>query len=468
MKKSVAKNYLYNLSFQILQLITPLVLTPYLSRTLGAEGIGTYGYVQSIVVIFMLFGTMGINMYAQREIAYVQDDIEKRSCIFFEIVILRAISVILAYLFYFIFFMRSGKDITVYKIASIEIVASMFEISFFFQGIYNFKVTVFRNIIIKIISIILIFTFVKTKSDINIYIFILCGMMLVGNLSIWFYLPKEIVIPKLLKLRPFRHLKATLALFLPQVAMQIYTVLDKTMLGILSNKTQVGYYESIQKIVVVSMTVVTSLGSVMLTKIANTLAMKDKNEVKNSILNAFHFVFFLATPMMLGMISIAPQLVPWFLGKDFVDSIILLKMIAPLILISGLSNVLGMQYLVPSKKHKIYTYAVFTGAIANALLNFSLIPYFKAVGATIATITAETLVLVVEIYFVRKEFRFWNIVKSNCKFILASVMMYFVLSTILINVNFFIKIIAGGIIYILICAILYMKEIKKYLLDIHL
>lgn len=135
MKRSVTKNYLYNLSFQILQLITPLVLTPYLSRTLGANGIGTYGYVQSIVVIFMLFGTMGINMYAQREIAYVQDDIERRSRIFIEIVILRAITVSFMYIVYFIMFMISGVNTTIYRIASIEILASIFEISFFFKAL---------------------------------------------------------------------------------------------------------------------------------------------------------------------------------------------------------------------------------------------------------------------------------------------------------------------------------------------
>lgn len=461
MKRSVTKNYLYNLSFQILQLITPLVLTPYLSRTLGADGIGTYGYVQSIVVIFMLFGTMGISMYAQREIAYVQDDIEKRSYIFFEIVILRAITIGIVYLVYFFVFMSSGTEIVVFRIASIEIIAAVFEISFFFQGINNFKVTVFRNIIIKIISVILIFVFVKTKEDINLYIFILCGMMLVGNLSIWCYLPKEIIIPKLSRLRPFRHLKAILALFLPQIAMQIYTVLDKTMLGVLSNKTQVGYYESVQKIVVVSMTVITSLGTVMLTKVANTLALKDKDEVKNSILNAFHFVFFLATPMMFGMISIAPQLVPWFLGEGFVDSTILLEMMAPLILISGLSNVLGMQYLVPSRNHKQYTYAVFAGAISNTVLNFILIPYFKAAGATVATIAAETIVLVVEFYFVRKEFSFWSILKSNYKFILASIIMYLLLSIIFVKINFFIKIIVGGLIYIFICVLLFIKDIRN-------
>lgn len=458
MKKSVAQNYLYSLSFQILQLITPLVLTPYLSRTLGAEGIGTYGYVQSIVVIFMLFGTMGINMYAQREIAYVQDDIEKRSNIFFEIIILRGISVIGIYLIYLFAFMRSGESVTIYRIASIEIIASIFEISFFFQGINSFKVTVFRNIIIKIISVILIFAFVKTKEDVDIYILILCGMMLIGNLSIWCYLPQEIILPKLSKLRPFRHVKTTLALFLPQIAMQIYTVLDKTMLGILSDKTQVGYYESVQKIVVVSMTVITSLGSVMLTKVANTLAMNEEEEAKYSIVKAFQFVFFLATPMVFGMIAIAPQLIPWFLGKDFVDCAILLEMMAPLILISGLSNVLGIQYLVPSKKHKLYTYAVFSGAIINILLNFMLIPYLQAVGATVATIVAEGVVLGVEIYFVRKEFSFWNILKSNCKFLLASIVMFIILKTAFFNLNFFVKIIVGGIIYCLICLAFFIRN----------
>lgn len=459
MEKSVTKNYLYNLSFQILQVITPLVLTPYLSRTLGAEGIGVYGYVQSIVVIFMLFGTMGIHMYAQREIAYVQDDIEKRSCIFFEIVILRAISVIIVYLSYVILVAKFGKNIMIYKIASIEIIASMFEISFFFQGINNFKVTVFRNIIIKLISIILIFIFVKTKSDIYIYIFILCIMMLVGNLSIWFYLPKKIIIPHLTKIKPFKHIKSVLALFLPQVAMQVYMVLDKTMLGFFSNNTQVGYYESMQKIIVISMAIITSLGSVMLTKISTTLSVNEKEKAKKSILEAIQFVFFLATPMSFGIIAIAPQLIPWFLGKEFVNSIILLKMMAPLILISGLSNVLGIQYLVSSRKQELYTYSVLIGAISNIILNLALIPRYKAIGATIATLIAESLVLIMEIYFVRNEFCFKEILKQNFKFIIMGLIMFIILVNIFRNLNFFIKIIFGCIIYIVLSFVFYRKEI---------
>lgn len=461
MKRSVTKNYLYNLSFQILQLITPLVLTPYLSRTLGANGIGTYGYVQSIVVIFMLFGTMGINMYAQREIAYVQDDIERRSRIFIEIVILRAITVSFMYIVYFIMFMISGVNTTIYRIASIEILASIFEISFFFQGINNFRVTVFRNIIIKIISVLLIFIFVKTENDLNLYILILCGMMLVGNLSIWVYLRNEIIIPSLSSIKPFRHIRATIALFLPQIAVQVYTVLDKTMLGVLSNNTQVGYYESAQKIIQVSMTVITSLGTVMLTKVSNTFALNDKQEVKRSIFNAFHFVFFLATPMVFGMISIASQLVPWFLGEGFIDSVVLLKMMAPLILIGGLSNVLGMQYLVPLKKHKLYTYAVFLGAISNIVLNLILIPNFDSIGATIATLVAETLVLLVEFYYVKKEFSFIKVIKSNFKYVVSCIIMYFLLDTFFYKYNFFLKIFLGLLIYAFTCFFFLKKEIKN-------
>ena len=459
MKKGITKNYLYNLSFQILQLITPLVLTPYLSRTLGAEGIGTYGYVQSIVVVFMLFGTMGINMYAQREIAYVQNDFYKRSCIFFEIIILRLITTIFVYIFYLFIFMLFGKETAVFRIASIEIIAAIFEISFFFQGINNFKITVFRNIIIKIVSIILIFSFVKTNSDVNLYIFILCGMMLIGNLSVWFYLPKEIVIPRLKDIKPFRHLKATLALFLPQIAIQIYTVLDKTMLGLFSDKIQVGFYESAQKIVQVSMTVITSLGSVMLTKVASAFATNDKKEIKKFILGAIQFVFFLAIPMSFGVIAIASQLIPWFLGKEFVNSIILLKMMAPLILISGLSNVLGIQYLVPLRKQELYTYSVLIGAVSNIILNFALIPCYQAVGATISTLIAESLVLIMEIYFVKNDFCFKEILKQNFKFIIMGLIMFIILVNISKNLNFFMKIIFGCIIYLILVFIFYRKEI---------
>ena len=274
-KKSITKNYIYNLSYQILIIFLPLITTPYVSRVLGAENVGIYGYTLSIVTYFVLFGALGISMYAQREIAYVQSDIKERSKIFFEIIIFRFITMFVSIFLYYIFFVNGNNYQNYYFILIMELVSTCFDISWFFQGLEEFKKTVIRNIIVKLISFICILVFVKTKNDLSIYILIYVLSNFIGNMSLWMYLPKYIEKIKINELNIFKHLKPTLWLFIPQIAMQIYTVLDKTMIGtIIEDKSEVGYYEQAQKIVKLCLTLVTSLGIVMVPRIANTFASR--------------------------------------------------------------------------------------------------------------------------------------------------------------------------------------------------
>ena len=274
-KKSITKNYIYNLSYQILIIFLPLITTPYVSRVLGAENVGIYGYTLSIVTYFVLFGALGISMYAQREIAYVQSDIKERSKIFFEIIIFRFITMFVSIFLYYIFFVNGNNYQNYYFILIMELVSTCFDISWFFQGLEEFKKTVIRNIIVKLISFICILVFVKTKNDLSIYILIYVLSNFIGNMSLWMYLPKYIEKIKINELNIFKHLKPTLWLFIPQIAMQIYTVLDKTMIGtIIEDKSEVGYYEQAQKIVKLCLTLVTSLGIVMVPRMANTFASR--------------------------------------------------------------------------------------------------------------------------------------------------------------------------------------------------
>ena len=423
-KKSVIKNYIYNLTYQILLLILPVITTPYLSRVLGAEGIGIYSYTVSIVTYFILFGSLGIAMYAQREIAYVQNDKEKRSKIFWEVFILRAITLTISLVIFYFTFAMKGKYSIYYRILILEIVANMLDISAFFQGMEEFKKIIKRNLIVKVISIASIFLFVKTSDDVNIYLLIYVLSTLIGNLSLCFYILKYIMRISIKKLELKKHLKPTIMLFIPQVASQIYIVLDKTMIGMLVvDKAEVGYYEQSQKIVKIILTLATSLGTVMLPKIANDFANGKKETIKRSIQNSFNFIYFLSIPMMVGLIVVTPDLIPWFLGEGFDKSIYITYTISPIMLMIGLSSVIGTQYLLPTKKQKQYTISVIAGAITNVILNYILIQKYLSVGAAIATVVAETTVTGVQFYFIRKDFNVKEILKMSLKYFLATMIM---------------------------------------------
>ena len=468
MKKSIKKNYLYNLFYQLLIMVLPFITTPYVSRVLGANNIGIYSYTYSIVSFFILFGSLGISLYGQREIAFVQDDKKKYSKIFWEVLLLKTITLSISMIVYWITFVYGNNDYRIYyKILTLELIANIIDISWFFQGLEDFKKTVIRNTIVKILSIIAIFIFVKTKNDLIKYFVIYMLSTLLGNASLWFYLPKYIVKVKIRELNIFKHLKPTIMLFIPQIAIQVYTLLDKTMIGtIISDKSEVGYYEQAQKIVKTALTVITSLGTVMMPRIANTYSNGDKTKVKEYMYKSFNFVFLLAFPLILGLISVSDSFVPVFFGDGYERTSQIIKIISPIILFIGLSNVTGTQYLLPVKRQTEYTLSVVAGAIVNFIMNSILIPRFGALGASIGTVIAEFTVTSVQIYFTRKDFEWKKILKMSVKYIVSSLIMFAVcvlfdkviksnsLSTIL-------QIIFGAISYFVCLLILKDKLVKE-------
>ena len=427
MAKSVKKNYIYNLTYQILIMIVPLITTPYLSRVLGAEAIGIYSYTLSITTYFILFGSLGVAMYGQREIAYVQDDKMKRSKVFYEILLMRFITLGISMIIFYFTFAMKGQYSIYYRILTLELISNALDISWFFQGIEEFKKTVIRNTLVKIISVVCIFAFVKNVNDLYKYFIIYVLSTFMGNISLWMYVPKYIEKIKIRELEIFRHLKPTISLFIPQVAVQIYTVLDKTMIGsIVNDKSEVGFYEQAQKIVKLLVTVATSLGTVMVPRMANTFASGNKEKLKEYMNKSFNFVLMLACPLMFGMISIANKFVPVFYGDGYNKVIILINIIIPIVLAIGLSNVIGTQYLLPTKKQKGYTISVTAGAIVNFILNIIFIRLWKSVGASIATVIAEFVVTGVQFYIVRNEIKFIDVIKIMKNYIIASIIMFII------------------------------------------
>lgn len=426
-KKSLTKNYIYNLIYQILVLILPLITTPYISRVLGAENIGIYSYTLSISAYFILFGSLGIALYGQREIAYNQENKKKYSIIFWEIILLRTITMIISLLVYYFIFVKGNQYQIYYKILMLELIGNCIDISWFFQGMEEFKKTVTRNMIIKLISVISIFTFVKSKNDLEIYFWIYVLSIAIGNGSLWLYLPKYLIKVDLKKIKLIRHVKPTLGLFVPQIAIQIYTVLDRTMIGtIISDKSEVGFYDQSQKIIKLLMTIITSLGTVMLPRIANTFASGEKEKINEYMKRSFNMVFLLAFPMIFGIISVSKAFVPIFFGAGYDKVATLMNVISPIILLIGLSNVTGTQYLLPTKRQKEYTISVIIGAITNFIMNACLIWKFGAIGASVGTVIAEFTVTSVQLYFVRKDFDFKQIIKISKNYVISSIAMFIV------------------------------------------
>ena len=426
-EKSIKKNYIFNLSYQILLLITPLITTPYVSRVLGADGIGTVSYAESIASYFVLFATMGITTYGQREISYVQQSVEKRSIVFWNTKILEFVTSGAMLVAYLIFAILQQQSI-IYVIFACNIIAVFFDVSWFFQGVEEFGKIVLRNVIFKLINIVYIFTFIRTKDDLILYVIGLTSFSALSNLSLWFYLPKYITKVEKSELHPFKNFKVVLGLFIPTIAIQVYTVLDKTMIGIITQDSfENGYYEQALKISKMVLTVVTSLGTVMIPRIGYYFKEGDKSKIRDLMYRGYQFVWFLGIPLCFGLVMVSSNFVPWFFGSGYDKVADLLKMLAFLILAIGINNVTGMQYLIPTGREKLFTITVLIGAGVNFCLNSILIYFFQSVGAAVASVIAESTIAIVQIIMVRKELSPLEIVKRGKNYCIAGVVMVGVL-----------------------------------------
>ena len=335
--KSIKKNFLYNLIYQVLILILPIITTPYISRALGTEGVGIYSFTVSIVTYFTLFGSLGVAMYGQREIAYARDDKEKRKKAFIEIVLFRFITMAISIVVFILTYVTHDIYKEYYQILILYLLAFAFDISWFFQGMEEFKKTVVRNVVVRLLSVACIFIFVKNPSDLSKYLLIYSLADLIGNISLWFYLPRYFKGVSIKHINIKKHVIPILMLFIPQIAVKIYNIIDKTMIGyMITDKSPLGNYEEAYKVINVLFTVVSSLGIVMVPRIASIFASGDKRKLNEYILKSFRFTFFLAFPMMMGIIAISNEFVPIFLGEEYKDAAVIVNILAP--------TILGMRY----------------------------------------------------------------------------------------------------------------------------
>lgn len=456
----VIKNYLYNASYQILLMLAPLLTTPYVSRILGAHNNGINTYTNGWVTFFCLFGQLGIGLYGNREIAYCRNNKKKRSKIFWEIFILQLMTSSVALIFYlFAVFEFSSTFKLFFLLQTIYIINGAIDISWYFMGMEDFKKTVTRNTLVKIISIILIFLLVRSKNDLVKYIILLGLSSFIGNLTLWPYLCKQINFIKLSSLKPFKHFYPTLLLFIPTITTQIYLVVNRIMLGRMSSQVSVSQFDFGDKMIKLALSLVTATGSVMLPHIANKFAEGDIKSIRDSLYKSFDFATALAIPIMFGLMAISPTFAPWFLGSEYGPTSKVIFYEAPAILFIAWSNVTGTQYLMPVHREKEYTISVTIGAIINVIANFHFIKTHGVNGAAFVTVLSELSILIVQLMFIHGTIKRRQLFTALWKYLLAGIIMYLVVSRLnlimkmnLANLAF--QILAGTIIYIITLSIL--------------
>lgn len=452
--KSVKRNYLYNVLYEALTVCTPLITAPYLSRVLGADCIGTFSYTSSIVSYFELFAIMGIAVYGQREISYHQDNPIERSKAFWntKLVSIAISCTVLAAYICFSAYMNS----TLYWIFTMAIIATVVDVTWFFKGIEEFGRIVLRNVILKICTIVCIFCFVKTKDDFLLYAFIHVGLALLSEVMLIPQLRRYLRKVPLRELRPFKGFGSIFMLFVPSIAVHIYYMLDKSMIGwITKDAFQNGYYEQALSIVRTLMPLVTSMGTVLLPRISFCYKNDDRDGVRHYVYKNARFLWFLGVPAALGIAAISDNFVPWFFGDGFLPVIPLLKVLCAFILINGANCLLGFEYLIPTGQERRYTAAVVTGAVSNVVLNMFFITHMKAMGAAFASIMAESIVLVLQLYFVRKELGIGKMASMGVGYLISGLAMFAVvrvenhyLAPSLLNT--FLMIATGAVVYALV------------------
>lgn len=422
---SIKKNYLYNVIYEILIIVIPLITSPYISRTLGADSIGIYSYRFTIVSYFVLFARLGIVNFGSRSIASAKSKMEK-NIVFSNTLCLQVMLACVMLIFYVMTIFVFDEDrMDISLVLVLYLVSAAFDINWFFFGIEKFKVTITRNIVIKILSTACIFLFIKSKDDLLLYAVILAISGVVGQILVFPYLRGEVSLVKPTISLMKNQFISIFVLFIPQIAVSLYKMMDKIMIGNYCPEAELGLYEYASMIVGIPLGFITSLGTIMLPRISSLMSKNEKEKSLEYTRTSLIFAFSLSVALAFGLAGIADTFIPFYLGEEFSGAVTLLKGLAFTVPFIAWANVVRTQYLIPSKKDKEYIISLFMGAAANIIINIILIPRYYAWGAVIGTIVAEGIVCIVQSFMAR---RYLSLVKYTIEcswFVLFGGIMYF-------------------------------------------
>lgn len=408
MAQSVKVNYILNLINTGTQMLFPLITFPYVCRVIEADGIGQINFFQSIISYISLFTCLGIPMYAIREIARDRSDVVQMNRTAMEILLLHSMLTLVGYAIVAILCLTVPQiqvNIPLFLILSLTIFFTAIGCEWFYQGIEDFKYITIRGLIIKTVSVVLLFIFVNSKTDLLYYGCYTVFGVLGGNIFNFFrlrkYIHRENIIFSELHIK--RHIKPVLKVFSFSVVTSIYLQLNTVLLGFLKNALAVGYFAAATKVMQMLLTMSACLGSVMMPRASHLIAENKEAEFNRLIQKSYDFTLAIALPMTIGLIFCAPSLITALCGVKFEHSILPSQIIAPIILMVAISNIFGIQVLFPKGKINIVTLCCGIGAVADLILNLCLIPFFSYIGTSIAYLGAE-VATTVSMYFIGRKY----------------------------------------------------------------
>lgn len=423
---NIKKNLGFQTIYQILNTCLPLITAPYLARVLGAKQLGVFSYTSSVVAYFALVAMLGTINYGTRSIASVKQDVKERSKTFFEIYLLQVLMSIVAMIAYIIYLLMFCKNnFVISSIQVLTLISCLFDISWFFFGIENFKITVTVSMFFRVITVIGILFLVRSPQDLWIYTILMLGGTLVSQIVLWGYIPKYIKFVKISFKNLKNHLKGNMLLFVPLLAMSVYHTMDKTMLGVLSTYEQSGYYYNADKVINIPLCVINGIGTVMLPRMTSLYASKKNAEGNKLFLISTEGVAVVSVAMAFGIAAISKEFIPLFFGNGYEACIRLTLMLSPVLIIKGFSNTARTQYLVPLRMENIFTKSVLVGAITNLIFNLLLIPRLGAMGAVIGTLLAELISCVWQFVYMQKTIDLRQCLKASGIYILFGIIMFF-------------------------------------------
>jgi len=467
------KNIIYQTIYQILAILLPLITTPLVTRGLGADGLGKYSYTYAIISYFSIFALLSVNSYGTREISKVKASGDKRTlsktfCSIYSLQIICSLFVIITYYICALFVFDQYKIL--FLIQGIHLFGVLFDVSWFYFGLEQFKVTVTRNIVVKIISATIIILFIKSPKDLYLYAIALIASNLVSNAILLIGTRKYVDYVKVSIKDISIHIKPNLILFIPVVAASIFNYTDKIMIGGISGTIQSGYYEAMDKIVNVPMACVSAIANVMFPRISALIKTENnRKKIDQYVGMSLMGVIWFDIACIFGMFGVATEFVPLFLGKDFVPAIVVVELGCLILLPKSFRIIINSECLLPNEKDKGTMISIILAAITNVIVNYLLIPIFGAKGAIFATIISEFVCCIAMIFVAGKLLHIKKAMLSILPLFIFGVLSYQSIKNIFacfkINNNILlmcIEIVGGGLVYIILTGIYYILVLRKF------
>jgi O-antigen/teichoic acid export membrane protein len=418
-------NYLYTFGYQVFLMILPVFTLPYISRALLPKGVGVNSWTYSISYYFVLLGVLGLTTYGQREVALWKHSRRRFRSTFWEIEIASIITTLISLIAYAVTIVILDRYQKYLLIYGISIFASLFDISWLFSGLEKFAILSFRNFIIKSLSVVTMFLFVKSPKDLGIYILIQVLTILISNISLW---PPALRIVGHVQVRSlyfvFQRIKHSFSYFIPQISISLYVTLNKVLLGFLAGTIQTGYFDSSDKIARLLFSAFMAISTVMMPTISSMFSQKRYAEIRSMLSNVLFFSTLLILPISFLLAANSELIVSVILGPKYMPMVNVLRISSLILIPMSVANILGNQVLIPFNKIRTYTVSVMGGAIVNLVIDAPLILFYGANGAAMASFISEFTVMAFQIYFCKDVIPLHTMIQaSGSQLVIGAVVM---------------------------------------------